>query len=221
MSRLAHTVVAGNFWLRDELAETVRKIIVIPTTVPVREDLIKLAANTLPLQIGWIGLKDNFRSLRLLDDAFALLGDRHPGQAQLTVVSSEPYRTTSIKTRFLPWSVERERTDVAQFDIGIMPLEDHPFVNGKCAFKAILCMAHGIPVVATPVGVNVSVIGHGRNGFLAETTDEWVEHLSSLVSDVELRRSLGSAALETVRTDFNFDCGLERLAAVLDAAADS
>jgi glycosyltransferase involved in cell wall biosynthesis len=76
-------------------------------------------------------------------------------------------------------------------DIGIMPLPENEFARAKGGYKLYLYMAGGIPCVASPVGINSSIIRNGENGFLASTEDEWVEALKTLLSDQQLRIKMG------------------------------
>ena len=65
---------------------------------------------------------------------------------------------------------------------------------GKSGLKAITYMAMGIPCVATAVGTTPMIIRDGHNGLLARTDQEWVDALTALLDDAELRRRLGSHA---------------------------
>jgi glycosyltransferase involved in cell wall biosynthesis len=47
-----------------------------------------------------------------------------------------------------------------------------------------------IPTLMSPVGVNTEIIQHGVNGYLPNTEDEWVDILSSLIKNKELRKEL-------------------------------
>ncbi len=58
-------------------------------------------------------------------------------------------------------------------DIGIMPLPDSPFERGKTGYKLIQYMACGLPVVASPVGANRTIVADEINGFLAKAKAEW------------------------------------------------
>ena len=59
-------------------------------------------------------------------------------------------------------------------------------------------MACEIATVMSPVGVNSEIIQHGENGMLASTEEEWLEVLSTLIEDAELRQRLGKVGRQTV-----------------------
>jgi glycosyltransferase involved in cell wall biosynthesis len=83
--------------------------------------------------------------------------------------------------------------------------------------KALLYMGVGVPVVASPVGVNTSIIQDGQNGFLADSEDEWVEKLLVLVRSVSLRRSFGTAGRATVEATYSLRTQAPRVLRVLQS----
>src|SRR5207245_1381275 len=155
------------------------------------------------VRLGWIGTSGNFRYLEQLEDVFGYLARSYGKSLRLTIVSSAAYHSKHLESEFIRWSLLRESDSILRFDIGLMPLKDDLFAQGKCAFKAVLCMAHRIPTVISPVGMNTDVIDHGKNGFLARTRPEWVDCLSRLIEDYELRARQGEEALNTVRARFS------------------
>jgi glycosyltransferase involved in cell wall biosynthesis len=60
-----------------------------------------------------------------------------------------------------------------------------------------------LPVVTSPVGVNVEIISNGENGYLASTDDEWFERLSALIDSAEARRAVGRAGRDTVVSGYS------------------
>ena len=80
-------------------------------------------------------------------------------------------------------------------------------------------MAAGKPVVASPVGANVQVVRHGVNGFLANTTEEWVDALRRLATDPNLRQRMGAEARRTVQDQYSTAMAAPRLATILRKAA--
>jgi glycosyltransferase involved in cell wall biosynthesis len=103
-------------------------------------------------------------------------------------------------------------------DIGVYPLTDDDWSRGKCGFKAIQCMACGVPVVAAAVGVNKQIITHGIDSMLASTRQEWIDHLSRLLIDHDLRRRMAAAGRRTIQSRYSVDVTAPQLAGVLRAA---
>jgi len=89
------------------------------------------------------------------------------------------------------WKEEREIAEVQSMDIGIMPVPDEPWARGKSGYKLVQYMACGLPVIASPVGVNSDIVTPGRSGYLAAGPDQWQEALQSLVDDGEKRVAFG------------------------------
>ena len=120
-----------------------------------------------------------------------------------------------------PWSAATEIQDVADFDVGLMPLPDDPWSRGKCGFKALLYMSLGVAPVVSPVGVNTDIVSDGANGLLAGADSEWVEAVGRLAADPGLRARLGAAARETVVERYSGQRWAPRFLEVLNAARDS
>ena len=73
-----------------------------------------------------------------------------------------------------------------------MPLPDGDWSRGKCGLKLLQYMACGIPAVSSPVGVNSGIAEGGEAALLASSEDEWVEALTRLMKDADLRKKLGA-----------------------------
>ncbi len=210
--------IVGNNWLFDELGLSNDRAIVCPTSVWLESVECKVHDNHEPVRLGWIGVRSNLYHLDLLADAFATLAERLPGQVEIVIVSSEPVQTP-LSTRFIPWSLETESASVLSFDIGLMPLQNDPFSRGKCAFKAIMCMSHGVPVIASPVGANADLIEHGRNGWLASSTDEWVAGVRALVDDVARRAEMGRQARVSIERGYASETAVRTIRDVIQRAS--
>jgi glycosyltransferase involved in cell wall biosynthesis len=57
--------------------------------------------------------------------------------------------------------------------------------------------------VCSNVGVNREVINHGKNGFLADSEEEWLNSLKNLIDNTKLRTELGLRARETVVNNYS------------------
>ncbi len=88
---------------------------------------------------------------------------------------------------------------IAKVDINIAPLElNNPFTASKSELKIFEPALLKVPTVASRTDSYARCITEGRNGFLASSKDEWIEKLSALIENRELRAKLGNNA----RNDF-------------------
>ncbi|WP_445621060.1 glycosyltransferase [Kushneria sp. Sum13] len=109
-----------------------------------------------------------------------------------------------------------------QFDINLAPLEAGVFNDAKSNIKYLEASVLGIPSVASPRDTFSDIIRHGENGYLADTSDDWYEALSTLVKDSGTRQKIGKAARETVLARYPLTTIAEQqLAPVLELAGNA
>jgi glycosyltransferase involved in cell wall biosynthesis len=109
----------------------------------------------------------------------------------LTVGTATDYRIAGVDHEARPWVFGNENNDLGQMDIGIMPLPDTDFARMKGGYKLLQYFSAGIPCVASPVGINQTIVKPGENGFLASNHDEWYNILEKLIVNPQLRTALG------------------------------
>ena len=105
--------------------------------------------------------------------------------------------------KFIKWNRESEIEDLLNCNIGIMPLTDLAFAEGKCGFKIIQFLSLGIPTVASPVGVNKVIIEEAVNGFLCTSKEQWYFSLEKLLVNAELRQRMGAAGRERIEKKYS------------------
>lgn len=103
------------------------------------------------------------------------------------------------------------------FDIGLYPLLPDHYNYYKCGFKALEYMAMGIPVVSSRVAVNPRIIEHGKDGLLADTSEEWVDALRTLIADPSKRKRMGLAGRAKVEKDHNVETVAQEVREILAA----
>ncbi len=103
------------------------------------------------------------------------------------------------------WSPKNEVEVISNFDIGIMPMPDDEWSQGKCSMKALLYMSLGVPTVCSDIGMNREVIKHGENGFLAKTDEDWLRAIEKLVNDAKLRKEMGEKSRQTVVEKYSME----------------
>jgi glycosyltransferase involved in cell wall biosynthesis len=201
--KMSKHIIVGNHFLKDYVIQFNPNVSVIPTVVDIERYKLKEDYRTQGLvNIGWVGLAYNLPYLKQLEETFQKLKSE-VGDFLFTVICSKGLEMDGVKTDFKPWNYDDEAKNIGTFDIGIMPLADDEWAKGKCGLKVLQYMACGVPVVASPVGVNREIIRDGENGFLAAKEDEWVDKLTLLLTDETLRRSLGQKGRKTVEDHYS------------------
>jgi len=216
----AKLVVAGNRYLADRATTACAgRVEVIPTVV----DLARYAPKVNYLvtkrpRIVWIGSPSTAEYLLELAMPLATLAKRQP--FTLRVIGVGAITMQGVDVESLDWSAETEAALVAECDVGIMPLRDTPWEQGKCAYKLIQYMACGLPTVASPIGANCDVVIEGKTGLFADRVQSWVDALAILLSDVGLRKCFGQAGRARAEAEYSLQQIAPRLIALLKNATD-
>jgi glycosyltransferase involved in cell wall biosynthesis len=217
---ISRAVSVGNEFLAAYARQFNRHVTVIPTAVDTnrfvpRADVPPLHGRR--LVVGWIGSPTTFAYLESLREILAEVAARHPFTLRVSG-AGRPVEFPGVDVEVAPWSMANEVTLFNTCDVGVYPLTDDDWSRGKCGFKAIQFMACGVPVVAAAVGVNKEIITHGLNSMLASTRQEWIDHLSRLLTDHDLRRRMAEEGRRTIQARYSLDVTAPRLAGVLRAA---
>ena len=200
--RRTDVAFCGNAYLRAYADRYCARTEIIPTTVDTSVYASRGPRATIaPVTVGWIGSPSTWRYCEALSGVLEDYANA-PDRAVLVVGAQNAARQAS-SFEFRDWSEAREITDIQDMDIGIMPVPDEPWARGKCGYKLIQYMACGIPVVASPVGVNREIVQHGVNGFLASTDEEWRDALARLAADAALRQGMGQAGRASVEANYS------------------
>lgn len=202
---MSQHVIVGNDYLKDYALKFNPHVSVIPTVVDTKKCKPKEDYRAQrQVNIGWVGLAYNLPYVQRLEGTFQKL-KAEVGNFIFTVISSRGLKMDGVEIVFKPWEYDNEEEDIRSLDLGIMPLPDDEWAKGKCGLKVLQYMACGVPVVASPVGANREIIRDGENGFLAATEKDWLQKLSLLARDEELRRKLGQKGRETVENHYSLN----------------
>ncbi len=213
----SNLVIVGNDYLANRARQAGAKLVEKISTVV---DVSRYSAPAKELTprtiiIGWIGTPNTARYLEILAPVLRKLVDGY--YVRLVAVGANAGQLIDFPVEVRSWSETSEVNEIQQFDIGIMPLPDEPFERGKCGYKLIQYMACGKPIIASPVGVNSTIVQSGVNGFLASSMDEWETTLTILCNSAELRSALGAAGRKFVETHYSLQVTAPRLAQLLNS----
>ena len=196
--KVSRLIFAGNDFLANYAKRFNDNVVIIPTTIDtdLYVELPKL--NKEKVCIGWSGSFSTIDHFTTCLDALKAIKKKYGDKVYFKVIGDNQYRNVELKIQGIGWKKETEIAELQEIDIGIMPLPNDEWANGKCGLKGLQYMALCIPTIMSPVGVNSEIITHGENGFLASNTSEWVNSLSKLIESQELRKDFGKRGRETV-----------------------
>lgn len=219
LCRLARHVLAGNAFLESYARRFNARVSIVPTTIDTERYSPALRRpGNIPV-IGWTGSYSTARYLARLAGPLQRLRRRH--EFRVVVVGAPALELPGVELELRPWRSASEVQDLADFDVGLMPLDDTEWERGKCGLKALQYMALGIPAVVSPVGVNTEIVRDGENGLLAGSEPEWEAALGRLLRDAGLRRRLGQAGRLTVESGYACRVHAPRVAAAFREALGS
>ena len=209
-------VWAGNRHLADAAASINGHVSLLPTSI--RPDRYDVAAEKPRnhVDLVWIGSSATRKYLVEALPAMEALAQRYP-QLRMKIVADFDLETRDLVTLPVTWSEAVEARELAASHIGIAPMPDNPWTRGKCALKILQYMAAGLPVVASPAGVNRDVVIDGETGYLAASRDQWTDALQKLVCDAGLRERQGRLGRQRVLESYSEIATARSMLADLDS----
>jgi len=196
---LCKYVTCGNEYLANFALKFNSNVVIIPSTVDtdIYKPIKKNNINS-PVKIGWVGSHTTIKHFELISDVYLELKSKYNNKVEFIVIGDENYKNEKLNLQGKKWENDKEVQLFNSFDIGVMPLPNNNWTKGKCGMKGLLYMSVGLPTVMSNVGMNKDIINDGINGFLPTGNKEWIDVLSKLIEDKELRKKIGDKGRETV-----------------------
>ncbi len=205
-------VIAGNEYLAAEaLRHTpANRVRVIPTCVDVARYQVAPPVDRIPtLTLVWVGSSSTLRGLERFGATLSAIGRALPG-TRLKLICDRFVEFPGLTVERCVWNEATEAEEIAAAAVGIGWAPDAPWSRGKCGLKVLQYQAAGLPVVSNAVGVQADFVRTGETGFLASTTEQWVNAIRTLAADAALRRRLGDSARRQVETHYSVEAGANR-----------
>ena len=199
----SYKISAGNDFLCAFAANSgAKNVCRIPTVVNTTKRYNQLKQHkTDNIVVGWTGSHSTLQFLQPLipiikklqteiDFTFLVIADKKPD-------------LDLQNWKFCPWDEATEIEDLLKIDIGVMPLKNDAWSEGKCGFKLIQYLSLGIPAIANSVGVNKNIVENSINGFLADDEQQWETALKTLLGDEEMRKRMGGKGREKMINEYS------------------
>jgi glycosyltransferase involved in cell wall biosynthesis len=214
----AALVTVGNDYLAERAAHAgAARIEFLPTVIDLERYTPANRSACDLFTIGWIGSPATCKYLRILEPVFRTFCAQNT--VRLLFIGINDAGFNGVPAEFREWSEDTEANSIRECDVGIMPLVDEPWERGKCGYKLIQYMACGLPVIASPVGINRRIIDHGETGFLADDDSSWLSALTMLMNDYRKRITMGQAGRRKVEEQYCRQVTAPRLADLMLSVA--
>ncbi len=207
IARGAEMILAGNQYIADWFSPYSKNVRIVPTAIDtnrfVPQELSKRKSDR-PFVIGWTGQSVGFPYIYNIEGYLAQFLKDH--DAELWIMADRKPRFQkflSENVRYFQWSPSSEAEFVREIDVGIMPLLSSEQCRGKCSFKMLQYMSSGVPVLASPVGMNEDILNMGEIGYAIKQEKDWYEALESIYSDRLLGYCMGVEGRKIVEKSFS------------------
>jgi glycosyltransferase involved in cell wall biosynthesis len=106
------------------------------------------------------------------------------------------FKNQIVQLPFVPR--KKHYQNIAEVDINLAPLEMSDFCQSKSELKFFEAGIIGIPTIAVENQTFSETITHEKNGLLSKNVSAWIDNMSRLIDDKDLRITLGEKARQTV-----------------------
>jgi glycosyltransferase involved in cell wall biosynthesis len=161
------------------------------------------------ITIGYMGGDSHLPDFQMIETAILNILERFQGRVKFITWGLKP--APALKDHPLvewnsltpgDYAAFTKYFNQQEFDIYISPLKDSLFNRCKSSIKILEYTALGIPGVSSDLEPYRNVINPGVTGFLAETTEQWEEHLTTLIDQPETRLQIAKKAQISIRKDW-------------------
>lgn len=204
----SYKVSAGNQFLADYALQFNPSVCINPTTIDtVGRHIPKHNRTDIPV-IGWTGTHSTLKYLELLRTVLEDLSK--VCEFEFIVIADKAPESAFPNQKFLLWNKASEIQDLNRIDIGVMPLKNDKWAEGKCGFKALQFMALEKPVLVSPVGVNKEIVEPEVNGFHCSKTEDWFNNLKLMIENKELGSKMGKKGRDKVKQQYSVESNKQK-----------
>ncbi len=203
-------VWAGNAYLAKHARRYNRRVHIIPTAVDGERYQVSPPKPDTNFDLVWIGSSSTRKHLLTILPALEQAA-QHIVQLRLKIVADFSIESAVLNVQPIRWSADSEAVALASSHAGIAPLPDNPFTRGKCGLKILQYMAAGLPVIASPVGVNADLVRQNVTGYTASNDSEWLNAIQQLAADQDLCRRQGDTGRQIFLQQFTPETVFQQL----------
>lgn len=211
--KLSKCAIVENEYIKAYCRRYCQKVFLIPGPIDTNRNFVKERQKNEEVIIGWIGSPSTSIYLNMLHNVFKVLSRKY--KIRIKLIGAEDYKLNGVNITYLNWNLNKEVEQLQSFDIGVMPMPDDEWTKGKLGCKMLQYMSVGVPAIVSYTETNAEVIENGVNGFLVKSEKEWIEKLSLLIENLNLRKNIGLAGRRTIEDRFSVDVNAPKILNIL------
>ena len=194
-ARLSDAIIVGSTYLAAQSQKLNSNVKVLPIGLNTDDYIVKKdQSEDGKIRLVWIGSESTLDYLGQIKPVIEEIG-KHFDNVVLRIIGDTFFDLENMPVEKYLWSKDSMAQNLMTSDIGLGPLPSNPFTEGKCSFKILEYSCSGLPVVASPVGTNPVFVKNGITGFLVSDHKQWLDRLSQLIEDSQLRLNMGQAGV--------------------------
>lgn len=232
---MVDAVTVTNHYLASNYSRFTKKpVYVLPNYIDFDwygKEKLRIERATNEIRLGWFGSKGHYEDLKMIMPALQEVMAKYP-HLKLIYCGYGGFSSDKLSTEIgwgedvfkeLPpfqrefvrnvnehlWPMKFRTLDI---DIGLAPLIHDEFNHCKTPIKWMEYAALEIPAVMSPTVYeehpefkDKSIVSDGKTGFIARTVEDWIEYISKLVEDADLRKTIGKNAKREVCKKWDLD----------------
>ena len=170
-----------------------------------------------PVTVGWSGSPTTTKNLKMIEDPLRSISENKI--CDIRLIGSVDFGLDGVRYQANKWNRETEVDDLRHIQVGLVPLpDDNPWNPYKFIMKTAQYMSLGIVPVGTPMASNTEVIRQGENGFLAQTQDDWINYVTTLVKDTDLRKKMSREAAKDAAAKYSLQANADKIISAFRSA---
>ncbi|MBP6004837.1 MAG: glycosyltransferase family 4 protein [Pyrinomonadaceae bacterium] len=208
--RISKAVIVNSSHIRDYALQFNRNVWQVPSVVDTDKFVYQPRTDeNARVCVGWSGSPTTLQNIKMIERPLQQISEK--AICDIHLIGGTEFGIENVRYTAQKWNLDTEVDDLRKMQIGLVPLPDNSWNRYKFIMKTAQYMALGIVPVGTPMASNPEVIRHGENGFLADSDKEWVEYVSLLVQDGNLRRNLSEAAAIDARERYSLAANTSKI----------
>lgn len=163
------------------------------------------------IKIGFAGSIDRAQDLNeILEDAITTIYEKYGNSIEIEIMGAKPTFVNKLGLTHLPYQDGYDAYTAfmsrCNWDIGLAPMPDSKFHECKYFNKYIEYASFGIAGIYSNLKPYTFAIKDEYNGLLVNNdTDSWVEAISRLIDDEQLRRNISDNCLKEAKEKYSLD----------------